>query len=84
MNEPLDNLRLAQRPAFIPPRLQLLLKIPFFRILHNYANRLPLDEGLPVLDHIAVIELLHEFDLLEDLLLGLGASILDTDALNDL
>lgn len=35
-----------------------------------------------IFDHIGVIELLHEFDLLENLFFGLGSSILQANPLD--
>lgn len=81
LDEPLDDLLLSQRFVVIAPLLQILFKIALLSILHHDADWPLLDEGLMVANDVAVIELLHKFDLLEYLLLGLLGAVLEFDFL---
>ena len=82
LDEPLQHLSLPQRTPLCTPHLQIFLQVAPLSILHHDAHRFFLHEGLQVSHHIAVTHLLHQFYLFEDLLLGLPAAILQTDALN--
>jgi hypothetical protein len=50
-------------------------------MFHYDADRFFFDEGFDVSDDIAMVELLHEFDLFEDLFFGLCGAVLEADFL---
>ena len=64
------------------PLLQVLFQIPIDCVFHHDADVFLFDEGLEVADHIAVVELLHQLYLLQDLLLRFLRPVLDADLLN--
>lgn len=82
LDEPLEHLRLPQRTPLRAPPLQVLLQVAPLSVLHNDADRLALHKRLQVSHHVAVVHLLHQLYLLQDLLLCLPAAIFQTDALS--
>ena len=82
LDEPFDYLLLGEGLVVGFAILEVFLEIAFFGVLHDDANWFLFDERLDVGYYVAVVQLLHQFYLLQNQLFALFSATLQPDLLS--